>query len=187
MATSPASASATTRCVVCREDIRQGARVCTHCDSTQDWTRHLARWSTLAAAVLGVGSLASAAYSLYKLVPSPARIEAVALSCQSDMVSLALVNVGDKPGAVRSVSLQVKTATESKGPIPLSAFHVDQNPIIEAGKSATLRYVYRLENAPLKFPRSEGGSCEYVLSIAAVDFRAGDVPLTTKCDCPKPP
>jgi hypothetical protein len=184
MATRPEPASATTRCVVCQEDIRQGARLCTHCDSAQDWTRHLARWSTLAAAVLGVGSLVSAAYSLWKLVPSPAKIEAVTLSCQHDSVSLALVNVGDKPGAVRSVSLQVKSATESKGPIPLSALRGDENPIIEAGKSATLSYVNRVANARSPFPRPPGGSCQYVLSIGAVDFRAGNVPFTTQCDCP---
>lgn len=182
--TSEASPQAA-RCVVCREDVRLGAKVCTHCQSAQDWTRHLARWSTVAAAVLGLGSLVSAAYSLWKLVPSPAKIEAIVLNCQKDSVSLALVNVGDKPGAVRSVALQIKSAARSMDPIMLSPERRDENPIIEAGKTATVNYIYRIANAPLPFPSPPTGApCKYFVSIGVVDFSGTAVPATTQCDCP---
>ncbi len=184
MATSDA-APQTARCIVCREDIRAGARVCTHCDSAQDWTRHLARWSTVAAAVLGLGSLVSAAYSLWKLVPSPAKIEAITLSCRKDSISLALVNVGDKPGAVRNVTLRIKSAGKSMDPISLSSERREENPIIEAGKTAAINYIYRIANAPSPFPAvPAGASCQYFLSVGVADFSGTAVPATTQCDCP---
>jgi hypothetical protein len=185
VATTGEGAAATVRCVVCQEDIRRGAKVCTHCKSAQDFTRHIARWSTVAAAVLGVGSLVSAAYSLWKLVPSPARIEAIALSCQRDLVSLALVNVGDRPGAVRSVALQVTSAAGPTAPIELSPERGDENLVIESGRTATVNYVYRIAGAPSPFsPGSTGERCRYVLSVGAVDFSGKTVPSTTECDCP---
>lgn len=184
MATSDA-APQTTRCVVCREDIRAGAKVCTHCDSAQDWTRHLARWSTVAAAVLGLGSLISAAYSLWKLVPSPAKVEAIVLSCRKDSVSLALVNVGDKPGAVRNVTLQIKSSAQSMDPILLSPERRDENPIIEGGKTATVNYIYRIADVPSPFPPlPTGASCQYFLSAGVVGFSGATDRATTQCDCP---
>lgn len=180
------SAEEMVQCVVCQEDIRRGSRICKHCKSAQDFTRHLTRWSSVAAAALSVGSLVTAAYSLWKLVPSPAKIEAIALSCQKDSVKLALVNVGDKTGVVRSVDLQIESATAKPDQISLSPESFDAKLIIESGKSSTVDYVYRVSNSPAPFPLAPGATaCRYVLSIGAVDFSGKTAPSKAECECPR--
>lgn len=180
------SAEEMVRCVVCQEDIRRGSKLCKHCKSAQDFTRVLARLSTVTAAVLSVGSLVTAAYSLWKLVPSPAKIEAIALSCQKDSVKLALVNVGDKTGVVRSVDLQIESATAKPGQISLSPERFDEKLIIEPGKSGTVDYSYRVSNSPVPFPFAPGaGTCRYVFSIGAVDFSGKTAPSKAECECPR--
>jgi hypothetical protein len=123
---------------------------------------------------------------LWKLVPSPAKIEAVALSCQKDAVKLALVNVGDKPGAVRSLDLQIESATGKANSVNLSPDRVDENLVIEPGKSKVVDYIYRIGDAPSPFPSILLGSnsCRYVLSIGAVNFSGKTAPSTAECKCP---
>ena len=94
-------------CVVCREPILPGAKVCVHCNRSQNWTRHLMRWSTIAGAIVAVMSLVSTSISLRGLISSPANLKVIPLACEKESVALAVSNLGDKPGMVRRVAVQI--------------------------------------------------------------------------------
>lgn len=186
MATATNHSQAMVECVVCREQIRRGAEICTHCHSPQNWTRHVARWSAVTAAIVGALSLASAAVSLWKIVPSAAKLEALVLKCEKDSVNLGLVNVGDKPGAVGSVELQLQSASGRGKAIRLSPERVDEKVIVEPAKSVATTYVYRSGGAVAPFPVVQAATdCHYLLSITSVDFSGTNTSSIARCDCPR--
>jgi hypothetical protein len=99
---------------------------------------------------------------------------------------LALVNVGGRPGVVRSVGLQIKSDGGSMPPIDLSPERIDENPIVESGKTATISYIHRVSGvATPKFELPSGAQCHYVVSVSGDDFSRATVPSTAQCECPR--
>jgi predicted nucleic acid-binding Zn ribbon protein len=171
-------------CVVCQEPIRQGAKVCMHCDRVQDWTRHLMRWSTLAGAAVAVLSLVSAAFSLRELIPTPANLKVIPIACGSESVELAVSNLGDKPGMLQQVSLRFREDGKLGDKILLLTA-VKGEKIIAAHKTNKLEYKWFVADTVASFSGRFMGTkdCAYVISVKTVDFEGVEVQQEVKCPC----
>jgi len=183
----PGPPADTVPCVVCREGIRCGAALCIHCKSPQGWTRHLARWSAIVAAVVGLSSLVTGAVSLAKLVPADAQITAIPIACSREAVKVALGNAGDKAGVADSISLQIDDGTAQQAlPVVLSPKEGDAKPIIGGRQSSVIVYEYRVSDAPapLLVRASVTGICKYRLTLNAVDFAGKKLTSAFECGCP---
>jgi hypothetical protein len=172
-------------CVVCREPIRRGAKVCVNCERAQDWTRYLTRWSTVVGAAVALLSLASAALSLRQLIPSPANLSVMPLACESQLLELAVTNLGDKPGMIRQVSLdfRVNGKLVDKN-ILLTAMKGEK--IIAAHQTNKLEYKRLVEGAPAPFAVPSAGveKCVYVISVQTVDSEGTEELFEVECNCP---
>jgi predicted nucleic acid-binding Zn ribbon protein len=178
-------------CVVCREPIQQGAKICIHCSNAQNWTRHLTRWGTLAGAVVGVVSVATAAYSLSRLVPASARISAVPLACERESVRIAFTNLGDKAGLVRAVvlSLRIDGALGERSVLtstPDGEKAGGDNFVIEPGKTRAIVYRWQTAGAAGSIPVPRVGThrCMYSVAVETVDFEGASKSIALQCSCP---
>ena len=91
------------RCIVCAEDIKNGAYTCIHCGSHQNWRRHLNFSQSILALVLAIMSVSTI------LIPNVAEtfstkdsnltftVQAVDLGQIAVLVS----NTGSRPGSIR--------------------------------------------------------------------------------------
>jgi hypothetical protein len=95
------------RCKVCREDIRVGARKCTHCDSYQDWRRLMGFSQSVLSLLVALVSVSVVAvpvfYKLFATETDDLRISILELG--GPHLTLIVSNVGSRAGAVRSVRL----------------------------------------------------------------------------------
>lgn len=183
--------SETVRCVVCRESIKPSAKVCIHCSSAQNWTRHLMRWGTIVGAVISMVSLATAAYSLTKLIPASARIQAVPLACKSESVRIAFTNLGDKAGLVREAMLTLRIdGVDGEKSALASVFSDDgaknDNSVIEPGKTRVIAYEWQSAGVSGLIPLPSVGTrqCIYSISLETVDFEGAIRSLAIQCSCP---
>ena len=172
-------------CVVCREPIRLGAKVCVHCERAQDWTRHLIRWSTLAAAAVAVLSLVSAALSLRELVPRSANLSVIPLACESESVELAVSNLGDKPGMIRKVSLKFRV-DGNLGDKKMLLAAMKGEKIIAPHETSNIEYKRFIADAEASFsvPSVDTKTCEYVISVQTADFEGIEAQQEVECHCP---
>jgi hypothetical protein len=161
--TGPAAMPRTVRCRVCREDIREGARVCNKCNNPQNWAVHLYRWKEVLTALLALAPFYSAAISLRQLAveeaPAP-KIRAVTLSCGDTVrIQIAVANVGTAAGVIRSPQLR---QLGGSAPVEPFALDIDRNEggpgasrVVKAGETLELNLVRRVSGAeapPMKDP-----------------------------------
>ena len=179
-----------TICRVCREPIKAGAIKCTKCDSYQDWTRHLLRWSTLLVSLLGLAPLWIISSSLSKLAFSnkAAHIEAAVTGCEQDSVRLVFENSGEISGIVTGVTFAL--LQDGKRSIPDLDIRSNQGEedIVISPQQPPVRVVYRpyIDNTPANFiPESRAQqNCFYQLGIDWIDFAGSHQHLTRECRCP---
>lgn len=173
-------------CVVCREPIRSGAKVCNHCKRSQNWTRHLLRWSTVAGAIVAVLSLVSTAISLRELIASPSDLKVIPLACGNESVELAVSNLGDKPGLIRQVALQIMAnGSVLDKEVLLTAKQGDK--IVKPHETQKIVYVMLVSDSPGPFPIPPVGidTCTFVISVQTVDFEGNELKQKANCPCPQ--
>lgn len=183
----------TTPCRVCRELIQLGAQVCTHCNSQQDWTRHLFRWKDILVTVLALVPLWSAAVSLHRLAfePSIPKIQAVVLACSRDKISVAVANVGSAASVLGPPKLVIIRAGSSS---KMSAYMLVQDgtegvaaSVLDAGKTASLQLAPQLQGTKALLPAgtASGRDCAYEVQFPyrSFDGRAGTT--SDRCHCPE--
>src|SRR6185295_5160288 len=102
-------------CVVCREPIRRGAHRCIHCQSAQDWTRYVARWSSFWTAVLALVPLWSGALALRQLAFPDHRpnVRIRPIACTEQGLVLAITNSGKGPGLFGESTLRVEVGGQA--------------------------------------------------------------------------
>ena len=149
------------------------------------------RWSTLAGAIVGVASLASAAHTLTKLVPTSARLSAIPVACEREIVRIALTNLGDRAGLVRSVGLTLRldgVPGESAvlAPIGESVPSDKDKVLVEPGKARVIAYAWQIAGAPGAIPVPTVGShkCTYSMLVDTVDFEGNNRAIPLECSCP---
>ena len=189
--TDNAASDGKSRCVVCREEIIAGARLCTHCNTPQGWSRHVVGVASVAGAVVTVLSLVGAAVSLggawqtlQKLVPAPAKLTAIARACGRDTVELGVANLGDKPALLQSVTLRLRLDGSLREPVPLTA--VAGAEIIEPHKMQPITYEHRVSGAvsPLRPTLTGVAACDYLITVETATIEGPGRPVEMTCACP---
>lgn len=178
----------TVPCIVCKEPIHRGARICTQCKSWQDWTRHLTRWSTTIAAALAIVPLWTGAVSLYKIAfHHAAEIKIQALTCDISAVTLVVTNSGDRAGILGSSSLSLQVNDISVGkPITLRA--VEEHPVVRPRETFVLRLEPRVEGVPSVIPvPTNAKTCAYHVATEVREFERGSHEALVSCACPASP
>jgi hypothetical protein len=173
------------RCVVCKESIQQDALVCTHCNSWQDGSRHIARWSATITALLAIAPLWAGAVSLYKIaLPQEAEIKMQALACEESKIKLIVTNVGDRPGILGNSSVSIYREGKAKdGPFPLIT--ADGHSIVRPQEAFEVSLEPTFRGSKMSFDaQSYGMKCEYRIQTIVRGFDEKSEELVTTCNCP---
>lgn len=177
----------TVRCIICYEPISANAKKCTKCDSYQDWTHHVFRWSGVVTAVVALVPLWSMAWSLWQIaVPHNADIHVSALTCDSKEIAVAAANIGQKIGVIKSVDFAVVRNPPADIYRDSRTLTTDQSTLIKPNDLITLKY-RPSPNGPEELPvRQSSSTCKYQLTFTALGLGVATPDQTTAtCDCPK--
>lgn len=176
-------------CRVCCEPVLVGANKCTHCDSYQDWTRYLLRWSSVGVAVLALLPLWGIFQSLHQIAfaEKAPRIQAALTTCQHDVITAAYINSGTVDGIVTDFSVTL----EYDGKVSEPDFAVRAKPdgdiVISPNQPATLinyrAYIGGKETLFLK-PNHGRSNCFFRLNVIWSDFTEQTRTLEPNCTCP---
>lgn len=122
-----------TKCHQCRLSIPEGAKVCTHCQSYQDWRRWFSVSGTVLALLTALISVLSFAVpSFIGLVHKPhSDMSAPMISLEGTTIRLLVVNNGDAPG----VFVRADTESEYLAPATKIRLRDDQKAIIAPGSN----------------------------------------------------
>jgi len=181
----PKETDETKPCIVCHEAIRRGARLCIHCESAQDWTRHILRWTGVWTAVLALLPLWSGALALLEIAfPNhKAEVKFQPISCTKDAVILAVTNTGDRPGIISKSVLTMwvgNQITEAK----FDLMPATKQRVVRPGQTFTLQLGPQVEGTSSTLPSGRSKSCEYRIETQVDAFDLGSYPVTVKCPCP---
>lgn len=173
------------RCIVCREQIQKGARICTHCKSWQDWTRVPARWSAVITAILAIAPLWAGAASLYNLAfRSQADVKMRPIQCSESAIQLAVTNVGRNAGLLGQSAVAVKVAGR-KEETPIALQSSTERVVVKAQETFILDLRPHYKGTPLLLPKQpKEQTCEYVITTPVSEFDGPERQAVTTCDCP---
>ena len=173
-------------CVACKESIKLGASVCTHCGSVQNWTRHILRWSALGAALVAIIPLWSAAWSLREFIPRRADLRVIPIACTISEVKLAVTNLGSQPGIIEQSQFQWFVDGASK-PVEIELEIGERQLIIRPGEASILTLKPAIGGVPANLPKRPpiAKDCYYQITFNATDFESNKSTLEVNCPCPK--
>lgn len=177
-------------CVVCRKAIPVGAKKCTYCDSYQDWTRHLLRWSSVTVAFLALVPLWGIFQSLHELAFSKKvpQIQATLTTCRRDVVTAAFINSGTIDGIVTDNSFTLMLG----GKVAFRSYAVratpDEDFVVSPNQPPKLvdfrAYIGTTETVFV--PENHGlTKCFFRVAVAWMDFTGRPQTLESTCPCPK--
>ncbi len=94
-------------CIVCREQIKAGARKCIHCDSYQDWREHFNFSSSALAWLVALVSVISLSLPVIKnaLQKDNSNVVLAFQGIEEGYISLIASNLGTRPGSIGSAEL----------------------------------------------------------------------------------
>ena len=173
-------------CKTCKELIPVGAIKCTKCNSYQDWTRYLLRWTTVIVVLIGLAPLWGAAISLYELAFSKRApvIEALITACTPKTISLAYINAGSLDGIVTGYNFKL----EKNGKLQKKSYVVKPNTqanlVITPEKPPTLVDVKAfIGETPAHFIRANQTPSDFVyhLTVKWSDFSDAKHELKRSC------
>ena len=173
----------TEACIVCREAIKHGAAKCTHCDSYQNWTRHLFRWSGIVGAVAALYPLFTIAPALREIAtPHRPDLRFAALSCETDRISVALANVGKSDGVLSRTGFRVDGRSEiqnAERKLVDAKTKVQERLVIKPDQVVIVDYVGLVGSNEAPFPRrtSRADECSFRLTFSTVAFDTRDPSL----------
>jgi hypothetical protein len=127
---------------MCRKEIPSGAKICTECDSYQDWRRYFGLSSTILSLLVALVSVLTVAVPVLRHAltadRSEIRCNVLGWNENSGEVTLVVSNKGPRPSAIKALTLQPNTSK-----IPESPFQFDSDfsdPILEPGKYKTVTF-----------------------------------------------
>lgn len=105
-------------CVRCNNDIPSSARFCTHCNSYQDWRRHLNFSSTFLALIIAAISVITSFYNVVgdRIWPPASKVEVQFSDFGEGALRMIAVNRGESSGFLVDASL---TSIEEGGEFPI--------------------------------------------------------------------
>jgi hypothetical protein len=179
----------TTQCVVCKEDIRPNAEVCTKCKSPQNWTRYIFSWKDIGSATLALLPLWTGAYALWNIAfkEPVVQLQLAAPICQKTRVVLAIANYGDAMAILSIPRLNVLN-----DPNPLKPFDLrpisDYPYLVDAKRSFQVTLTPQIGGlvSPLPTPNSSNPhACSIVIEVPFTGFKGRGDLAKAKCDCPQ--
>lgn len=142
------------------------------------------RWSTIAGAIVAVMSLVSTSISLRELISSPANLKVIPLACEKESVELAVSNLGDKPGMVRRVAVQIMAdGGLLENEFVLSATSGEK--IVKPHETEKIEYVMLSSGLPIPLPIPSVGveKCTLIIAVQTVDFEGSELKQEVRCPC----
>lgn len=102
-------------CSTCHEPIFPGARKCVHCDSYQDWRRHLSMGSSVLALLVALVSVIALSAPMFVQLATPknSKVEVRFQRLHLDNAYVLASNHGVRPASIKSVAYEV-TAPDGK-------------------------------------------------------------------------
>src|SRR5882724_7238207 len=127
-------------CILCREQIPSGAKICTKCDSYQDWRRYFGVSSTVLSLLVALVSVLTVAVPVVRnaLTPDRSDVRCSVLEWSAGGVTLVVSNRGVRPAILKNLRLKPVTSTGRETNIIFAADFAD--PLLEPGKFRTVRF-----------------------------------------------
>jgi hypothetical protein len=182
--------SVSTKCRVCRKAIEPGAKKCTECDSYQDWTRHILRYTSVAAAVLGIIPLTTITVSLYEIAfgEKSADVRATLIRCGPQQLDIGIANVGGVPAIVSKVTFRSPDTPPQPDTLSIRRTGDDTSPTFllgPAGAAKIVSYQLLIGETPTRFPRFPAGAaaCKYRITVESLQFDLQTKTQELTCEC----
>jgi hypothetical protein len=124
-------------------------------------------------------------FSLWRIAwPGGARIEATALSCDTQAITIAIANTGERTTAVEGVEFRVVREPAAPGVYRDERVLVpkDFKPI-KAGDTVIETYTWASSGSDLPTIK-ESKSCQYQVTLTAASFEQSPTRSTATCRCP---
>lgn len=122
------------KCLYCGESIAVSAKKCIHCDSFQDWKRHLSVGNSALALLVALASVITLSLPGIQTFISPptSRITPVILSGEQSFIDIAVVNSGSIDGLILHISISVGSRDYNIDILP-------QDTVIKGRNTKTIR------------------------------------------------
>jgi hypothetical protein len=122
-------ATRTQPCRVCREPMTAGAKKCIHCDSYQNWQRHVGVGTTTLALLVALISVTGSTVPAILDATSPdvERVQVNLLDPNPEALTVSVVNAGSEYGIVRRTG-RLEVSYAERPPLKL---YVYLNPVME--------------------------------------------------------
>jgi hypothetical protein len=168
--------------------MNDGAEKCTECDSYQDWTRHIFRWSGVGAAVIAVVPLWGMAWSLWQIaMPTNADIRVSTMACSPNQITVAAANIGQKTGVIKNVEFAVVRDPAPQKDVYRDTRNLTTDQIVAIKPNDVVIVKYQpVSGGPEDLPiKQSSASCRYELTFTALGLGISRSDQTTAtCDCP---
>jgi len=125
---------------VCHNEIPRGAKICTECNSYQDWRRHFGISSTILSLLVALFSVLTVAIPVVRnaLTPERSDIHCSLVRWGGAEATLLITNRGSRPAVVRNLRLDPIENRAVQSPV---SFATELNdPILEPGKFRTITF-----------------------------------------------
>lgn len=148
------------QCKLCKEEIKNNAKICVHCGSYQNWKRYLNFSSIILSLFIAVFTLSGFTYPYLKekLQPLKTELKATLMGTTSKYIYILFSNTGNRPGTIKNIyytDYNVSKKSNSKkstvGINPTySATSFKEFVVIEPGESRVVELP--IDHIPLAFP-----------------------------------
>ena len=171
-------------CVACKSQIPVGASVCSECDTWQDWTRYISRWSATLTALLAVAPVWAGAVALYAIAfKRSADVQVQALSCAGLVVKLAIANDGGSAGNLGRLDHRTAFGWQYSWQADLARAE-GRASMVQPEAAFVLNLEPRVAGVPTALPVAVSASrCEYRVRTIVRDFKGGTQERIAECPC----
>ncbi len=176
-------------CIVCYERIHGDAKKCTHCNSFQNWRRHLGFSSVVLSLLVAFVSVMTVAVPIIKSALTPnqsdVRYSFVRYDSAQDpkYISVVSSNLGNRSGILKEATLQV-IRDEKKDTLSHPLAWKPAEHVVKPGESKILEFYWSEQNVIQFLPKKEGyNTCSYQVQfhVIAFDHEPKSVTLTSNC------
>jgi hypothetical protein len=164
------------QCVVCREDIIEGATKCTHCDAYQDWRRYFGVSNIFLSLMIALISVSTTLYQVVKAsVPKSTEIQAIGVGNQNEYLQVAISNTGTAIAIIHGGRLKVKRNNKLTDPsyeLRLNAPDGKIDPFVEPNKGRIIFLRPYYAGGATELPKMESGDtdCQYDVEVDISGF-----------------
>jgi hypothetical protein len=177
------------QCIVCREDIRAGAMVCTQCKNPQNWARHVVMWKDLGTATLALVPLWGGAIALWTLAfkEPTAAVRAIAAGCDRSSIVLALSNEGEAAAVLKLPTIRITRSAQTT-PTAIELRPEGAYPyLLPAKQSQSVTLKPRVAGTAADLPTTLAQSqdaCSVTIDVRFQGFNGKERLTSANCQCP---